>query len=133
MAALQEAVRKAQTRFLFEMATGTGKTLTAAAVVKLFIRTGNAKRILFLPHAIRAMARSTPMISRSEVEAVVVQGDVIEDYPEAVRGHSCLMMGASKGRALHVVCSPKADYLAVITAYLPDPAHWASNARERRR
>jgi len=48
IAALQGAVRKGQTRFLFEMATGTGKTLTAAAVIKLFMRTGNAKRALFL-------------------------------------------------------------------------------------
>jgi len=46
--ALQDAVRKNQTRFLFEMATGTGKTLTAAAIIRLFIRTGNAKCILFL-------------------------------------------------------------------------------------
>jgi type I restriction enzyme R subunit len=30
------------------MATGTGKTVLAAAVVKLFLRTGNAKRVLFL-------------------------------------------------------------------------------------
>ena len=30
------------------MATGTGKTLTAAAVIKLFLRTGNAQRVLFL-------------------------------------------------------------------------------------
>ena len=48
VAAIQEAVRKGQTRFLFEMATGTGKTLTAAAVIKLFLRTVNAKRALFL-------------------------------------------------------------------------------------
>lgn len=48
VAALQEAVSKGQTRFLFEMATGTGKTLTAAAVIKLFMRTVNAKRALFL-------------------------------------------------------------------------------------
>ena len=27
---------------------GTGKTLTAAAVIKLFLRTGNARRVLFL-------------------------------------------------------------------------------------
>ena len=45
---MQTAVRKGQTRFLFEMATGTGKTLTAAAVIKLFMRTVNAKRVLFL-------------------------------------------------------------------------------------
>jgi len=48
ISALQNAVRQGQTRFLFEMATGTGKTLLAAAVVKLFLRTGNAKRVLFL-------------------------------------------------------------------------------------
>ena len=46
--ALQRAVKDANDRFLFEMATGTGKTLTAAAVIKLFLRTGNASRVLFL-------------------------------------------------------------------------------------
>lgn len=46
--ALQKAVSEGKDRFLFEMATGTGKTLTAAAVIKLFLRTENAKRVLFL-------------------------------------------------------------------------------------
>ncbi|HLF50932.1 DEAD/DEAH box helicase family protein [Flavobacterium sp.] len=45
---LQEAVANGKDRFLFEMATGTGKTLTAAAVIKLFLRTKNAKKVLFL-------------------------------------------------------------------------------------
>jgi len=46
--ALQRAVKDDKDRFLFEMATGTGKTLTAAAIIKLFLRSGNAHRILFL-------------------------------------------------------------------------------------
>lgn len=45
---LQESVKSGNNRFLFEMATGTGKTLLAAAIIKLFIKTGNAKRVLFL-------------------------------------------------------------------------------------
>ena len=45
---LQRAVKDGKDRFLFEMATGTGKTSTAAAVIKLFLRTSNAKRVLFL-------------------------------------------------------------------------------------
>src|SRR5450759_4517558 len=45
---LQAAVGEGKDRFLFEMATGTGKTLVAAAVIKLFLHTGNAKRVLFL-------------------------------------------------------------------------------------
>ena len=46
--ALQAWAREDKDRFLFEMATGTGKTLISAAVIKLFLRTGNAKRVLFL-------------------------------------------------------------------------------------
>jgi len=45
---IQNAVRDGGNRFLFEMATGTGKTLIAGAVIKMFLRTGNARRVLFL-------------------------------------------------------------------------------------
>ncbi|MDO8511967.1 MAG: DEAD/DEAH box helicase family protein [bacterium] len=46
--ALQECAKNGSQRFLFEMATGTGKTLISAAVIKLFLKSGNARRILFL-------------------------------------------------------------------------------------
>jgi len=45
---IQNSVRNGNNRFLFEMATGTGKTLISAAVIKLFLKTGNAHRVLFL-------------------------------------------------------------------------------------
>ncbi|MCX8065748.1 MAG: DEAD/DEAH box helicase family protein [Candidatus Hydrogenedentes bacterium] len=45
---IQSAVKQGKDRFLLEMATGTGKTLVAGAVIKLFLRTGNARRVLFL-------------------------------------------------------------------------------------
>lgn len=95
------------------------------------VRAAAAKRVLFLPHAIKSMARPTPMISTSEVEAVLLSGDVIEDYPDDARGHSCLMLGTPEGRSVHVVCSPKPEYLAVITAYLPDPTLWSPDVRKR--
>jgi len=46
--ALQSSAEKGNDRYLFEMATGTGKTLVSAGLIKLFLKTGNAKRILFL-------------------------------------------------------------------------------------
>lgn len=46
--ALQEAAKKGIDRFLFEMATGTGKTLICGAIIKLFLKSGNAGRVLFL-------------------------------------------------------------------------------------
>src|SRR6266568_4557076 len=48
ISALQDAAREQKDRYLFEMATGTGKTLIAGAAIKLFLKSGNAKRILFL-------------------------------------------------------------------------------------
>src|SRR6266568_820665 len=46
--ALQNVAATGKDRFLFEMATGTGKTLLSAAIAKLYLRTENASRILFL-------------------------------------------------------------------------------------
>lgn len=46
--ALQQAAQNGRNRYLFEMATGTGKTLISAAAIKLFLRTNNAHRVLFL-------------------------------------------------------------------------------------
>ena len=66
------------------------------------------KRILFLPHTIQQMSRPERMITTKEVEIVVTTGEVIEDYPDDVRGHSCLLLGyGNEERVLHVVCSPK--------------------------
>jgi hypothetical protein len=89
-------------------------------------------RVLFLPHAIRQMSRPDRMITAQEVRRVVMRGEIIEDYPDDGRGHSCLLMGVGdSGRPVHVVCTPK-EYLAVITAYLPDPEEWTPGFRVRR-
>jgi hypothetical protein len=96
------------------------------------VRQAAAKRLLFLSHAIRQMSRPDRMITTAEVHCVIDEGEVIEDYPEDVRGHSCLMLGAGDGgRALHTVCSPKDDYLAIITAYVPEKDEWSDNFRTR--
>jgi hypothetical protein len=69
----------------------------------------------------------------SQVGTVVMSGDLIEEYPPDPRGHSCLLLGfGDANRAVHVVCSPKDEYLAIITAYLPDPAQWSDDFRRRR-
>lgn len=50
-------------RFLLEMATGTGKTLLAAALIKLFLKSGNAQRILFLVDRIELADQALQNIS----------------------------------------------------------------------
>ena len=96
------------------------------------VRRSAQQRVLFLPHAVRQMARPERMITPAEVREVIENGEVIEDYPSDARGHSCLMLGPDQnGRQLHVVCSPKDEYLTIITAYVPDPSKWSQDLRKR--
>jgi len=97
------------------------------------VRSAAKKRMLFLPHALQQMMRPDRMISQTDVFHVIEQGTLIEDYPEDSRGHSCLILGTGEGeRAIHVVCAPKDDYLAIITAYLPDTDIWDDDLSARR-
>ncbi len=97
------------------------------------VRQSATKRILYLPHAVRQMSRPDRMISMAEVRHVVENGKLIEDYPEDVRGHSCLILDYGEGgRPIHVVCSPKTEYLAVITAYIPSEQEWEDNFKKRK-
>ena len=46
--AVQSGIAEGKDRFLLEMATGTGKTLTSSALIKMFLRLYKVKRVLFL-------------------------------------------------------------------------------------
>lgn len=97
------------------------------------VREAATRRLLFLPHAVRQMTRPDRQITTADVRQVVTEGELIEDYPEDARGHSCLLHGLGEGqRSVHVVCAPKEDYLAIIPAYVPSPTEWESDMRTRR-
>ena len=100
--------------------------------ILLRVRSVAGKKLLFLPHALRQMLRPDRMISSAEVRQVIEHGEMIEDYREDPRGHSCLICGfGDENRPIHVVCSPKPDFLAVLTAYIPDPAEWSDDFKTR--
>lgn len=91
------------------------------------------KTILYTPHAINQMAWPDRMITKEEVRETILQGEIIEDYPEDTRGHSCLLMAfVATKRIIHVVCSPKQEYLTIISAYLPNADQWASDFKTRK-
>lgn len=72
---IQTAVKEGKTRFLFEMATGTGKTLTSAAVIKLFLRSEVVNRCLFLVDRIelenQAMKDFKRYLSKDGIKVII--------------------------------------------------------------
>ena len=90
------------------------------------------KRLLFTRHALNQTLLPDRVISPEEIREVVKTGDIIEDYPEDKRGHSCLISGWTREkRCIHVVCAPKDDYLVIITAYVPSPEDWEGFKRRK--
>ena len=77
------------------------------------------------------MSRRDRTITGAEVRRVVETGELVEDYPNDQRGRSCLLFAVCGGRPVHVVCAPKEEYLAVITAYIPDTDEWQADWKTR--
>jgi len=91
------------------------------------------KRILYTPHALKQMNSEERMITTDDVIEVILAGQIIEDYPEDKRGHSCLFNAKVLNRTIHVVCAPKDTYLAIITAYIPDKNRWNKDYTKRKK
>jgi type I restriction enzyme R subunit len=61
---VQQSIKDGNDRFLFEMATGTGKTAVSAGVIKLFLRSENSKRVLFLVDRIELEEQAQKVFSK---------------------------------------------------------------------
>ena len=72
------------------------------------------------------------LITDQEIEEVMVNGEIIEDYQEHYLGPACLILGwTSHGRPLHIVCSAK-PVVDIITVYEPEPEEWEPDLRTRK-
>jgi len=83
----------------------------------------------FSDHAVKRMIKRS--ISRREVETVINEGEIIEEYPHDKYSPSCLVYGKTEaGRDLHIQVSLP-PIVVVITAYDPDQEEW-ENGKNRR-
>lgn len=97
------------------------------------IRLTAEKRIIYTDHAVNEMNAENEMITTAEVRYVIFSGEIIEDYPEDKRGHSCLIFGLPNDkRPIHILCAPKEEYVAIITAYIPSLEKWEPDFKTRR-
>ena len=76
--------------------------------------------------------RENEAIAIRDLRAAILNSDLIEDYPEDKRGHSCLVLGLdSENRPIHSVCGiDKNGVVVIITVYIPTLPKW-KNPRER--
>lgn len=64
-------------------------------------------------------------ISLDDIEKVIANGEILEDYPDDPRGPSCLILGYSGKRAIHVVCGcTNSNWIRIITVYIPMQPKW---------
>lgn len=81
-------------------------------------------------HALEQMFNRS--INEEEIREAILNGEIIEDYPEDKRGHSCLIFGRTqRKRPLHVQCTPPPK-VEIITTYEPDSKEWIDFKGRRR-
>lgn len=73
-------------------------------------------------------------ISREAVKSVLVNGEIIEDYPSNRPYPSALFLGWNQSKPLHVVAAldESNERCFIITAYQPDLEHFKSGFKIRR-
>lgn len=73
-------------------------------------------------------------IADEEVFRTIFEGEVIEYYPDSEPYPSCLILGWSDSKPVHVVCALSSGGIAfLITAYIPSPKEWEEGFRRRKR
>ena len=97
--------------------------------IKQRVRSGNYE---FSGHA--DDERQAERISIAEVEGALLDGEILEDYPNDPRGPSCLVLGhGSLGSPIHVVCGQTPSRrLRFITVYIPSLPKWVDERTRRR-
>jgi len=69
-----------------------------------------------------------------DVITALTNGEIIEQYPADYPFPSCLVLGYTEaGLALHIVCGSNGVELWLVTAYIPNPAEWSKDFRQRRK
>ena len=64
-------------------------------------------------------------ITIPDLETAILNGGILEDYPDDPRGPSCLVLGYSQNRPIHIVCGhTPIKWIRMVTVYIPRPPKW---------
>ena len=72
-------------------------------------------------------------ITISDLESAIYNGEILEDYLDDSRGPSCLVLGYSQNRPIHIVCGyTPIKWIRIITVYIPKRPRWIDERRRSR-
>ena len=66
--------------------------------------------------------RNADSLTFYQIEAAILGGEILEQYPDDGRGESCLLLGFSDNIPIHVVCGWRGERIVIITVYVPKPS-----------
>jgi hypothetical protein len=73
-------------------------------------------------------------ITIPDLENTIFDGEIIEDYSDDPRGQSCLILGHSQNRPIHIVCGYSTlKWIRIITVYIPKPPKWINERTRAKR
>ncbi len=74
-------------------------------------------------HAV--IERRFESLTFGQIEEALLNGRILEQYPDTGRGETCLVVGFTGEIPIHMVCGWRGERVAVITVYIPRPPKFA--------
>ena len=98
--------------------------------IEQFQRLNRLETMVFTQHSRKRFSERG--IHSEDIQFIFRTGEIIEQYPDDTPFSSCLILGYSGERALHVVASIDEGLIYVITAYEPSPEKWEADWKTRK-
>lgn len=76
-----------------------------------------ADQYLYSLHA--EIERKADELTFTQVEEALLNGRILEQYPDSGRGESCLVVGFAQKTPIHAVCGWRGKKIVLITVYIP--------------
>lgn len=101
-------------------------------IKEFVVKTVNKGRLRWQRHALERMMERD--IFRNDVKHVLLEGELIEDYPNDHPFPSGLFLGFINGKPLHVVVGAdrESEWCYIVTAYRPDLEHFEPDFKTRK-
>jgi len=71
-------------------------------------------------------------IKLADIKVAIMNGEIIEQYPDDYPHPSCLVLGFSDSKPIHIVIGNSGDMLWLITAYIPNIDKWEDDNKTRK-